>query len=147
MGPVSQKGSVRPLPFVVKLDWLQHSTFVTAKVPYLLSSFFPIFHPRSGLCISGRCLQVDFGHIKIFCTQFFIIYILGKKSGSDLSLVFYRKAMKAVGVLFGFLGFSNFIFFYNHQDQGFWEAAYLITNSISQSSQVIIKKKTRRLEM
>ena len=55
--------------------------------------------------------------------------------------------MKAVGVLFGFLGFSNFIFFYNHQDQGFWEAAYLITNSISQSSQVIIKKKTRRLEM
>ena len=45
--------------------------------------------------------------------------------------------MKAVGVLFGFLGFSNFIFFYNHQDQGFWEAAYLLTNSISQSSQVI----------
>ena len=44
MGPVSQKGSVRPLPFVVKLDWLQHSTFVTAKVPYLLSSLFPIFH-------------------------------------------------------------------------------------------------------
>ena len=44
--------------------------------------------------------------------------------------------MKAVGVLFGFLGFSNFIFFYNHQDGGFWEAAYLLTNSISQSSQV-----------
>ena len=45
MGPVSQKGSVRPLPFVVKLDWLQHSTFVTAKVPYLLSSFFPFSIP------------------------------------------------------------------------------------------------------
>ena len=47
MGPVSQKGSVRPLPFVVKLDWLQHSTFVTAKVPYLLSSLFPIFHQNT----------------------------------------------------------------------------------------------------
>ena len=47
--------------------------------------------------------------------------------------------MKAVGVLFGFLGFSNFIFFYNHKDKGFWEAAYLLTNSISQSSQVTRK--------
>ena len=46
MGPVSQKGSVRPLPFVVKLDWLQHSTFVTAKVPYLLSSLFSIFRSK-----------------------------------------------------------------------------------------------------
>ena len=44
--------------------------------------------------------------------------------------------MKAVGVLFGFLGLSNFVFFYNPKDGGFWEDAYLYTNSILQSSQV-----------
>ena len=49
---------------------------------------------------------------------------------------FFRKAMKAVGVLFGFLGLSNFVFFYNPKDGGFWEDAYLYTNSILQSSQV-----------
>ena len=48
--------------------------------------------------------------------------------------------MKAVGVLFGFLGLSNLVFFYNpnnrKQEQSIWEDAYLYTNSILQSSQV-----------
>ena len=44
--------------------------------------------------------------------------------------------MKAVGVLFGFLGFSNFIFFINPKDGGYWEDAYYIINAIMQSSQV-----------
>ena len=48
----------------------------------------------------------------------------------------YRKAIKAVGVLFGFLGFSNFIFFINPKDGGYWEDAYYIINAILQSSQV-----------
>ena len=60
MGPVSQKGSVRPLPFVVKLDWLQHSTFVTAKVPYLLSSFFPIFHQITHGYLAFQVGFIDF---------------------------------------------------------------------------------------
>ena len=44
--------------------------------------------------------------------------------------------MKAVGVLFGYLGFSNFIFFINPKDGGAWEAAYYLINAILQSSQV-----------
>ena len=50
--------------------------------------------------------------------------------------LFIRKAIKAVGVLFGFLGFSNFIFFINPKDGGHWEDAYYIINAILQSSQV-----------
>jgi len=50
--------------------------------------------------------------------------------------------MKAVGVLFGFLGLSNLVFFYNpnnrKQEQSIWEDAYLYTNSILQSSQGIV---------
>ena len=45
--------------------------------------------------------------------------------------------MKAVFVLFGFLGFSHFAFFYNPKDKGFWEITYLIANSVLQGSQVI----------
>ena len=71
-------------------------------------------------------------------TQTFSVY-----DSITFLFIFYRKAMRAVGVLFCFLGFSNFIFFYNHQDQGFWEAAYLLTNSISQSSQVTYEYCTR----
>ena len=44
--------------------------------------------------------------------------------------------MKAVGVLFGYLGFSNFIFFINPKDGGAWEDAYYLINAILQSSQV-----------
>ena len=44
--------------------------------------------------------------------------------------------MKAVGVLFGYLGFSNFIFFINPKDGGAWEDAYYFINAILQSSQV-----------
>jgi len=49
---------------------------------------------------------------------------------------FFRKAIKAVGVLFGYLGFSNFIFFINPKDGGAWEDAYFLINAILQSSQV-----------
>ena len=45
--------------------------------------------------------------------------------------------MKAVFVLFGFLGFSHFAFFYNPKDKGFWEVTYLIANAVLQGSQVI----------
>ena len=59
-------------------------------------------------------------------------------------LFIFRKAMKAVGVLFGFLGLSNLVFFYNpnnrKQEQSIWEDAYLYTNSILQSSQVSKKE-------
>lgn len=48
----------------------------------------------------------------------------------------FRKAIKAVGVLFGFLGFSNFVFFFNPKDGGTWEDAYYIINAVLQSSQV-----------
>ena len=44
--------------------------------------------------------------------------------------------MKAVGVLFGYLGFSNFIFFINPKDGGAWEDAYYLINAVLQSSQV-----------
>ena len=53
-----------------------------------------------------------------------------------LSSPYFRKAIKAVAVLFGFLGFSNFIFFINPKDGGAWEDAYYIINAILQSSQV-----------
>ena len=39
-------------------------------------------------------------------------------------------------MLFGFLGFSNFIFFINPKDGGYWEDAYYIINTVMQSSQV-----------
>jgi hypothetical protein len=52
--------------------------------------------------------------------------------------------MKAVGVLFGFLGFSNYVFFINPQDGGFWEASYLLTNAVLQSSQVSITRSLLR---
>jgi len=49
-----------------------------------------------------------------------------------------RKAIKAVGLLFGFLGFSNFIFFFNPNDGSAWEHAYYIINALLQSSQGIV---------
>ena len=53
---------------------------------------------------------------------------------------FYRKAIKAVGLLFGFLGFSNFIFFFNPNDGSAWEHAYYIINALLQSSQASVIK-------
>ena len=48
----------------------------------------------------------------------------------------FRKAIKAVGVLFVFLGFSNFVFFINPKDGSTWEDAYYVINAVLQSSQV-----------
>ena len=90
------------------------------------------------LCVSEGKDSKDF--LKTTWINVFRLYL------DQLAIVFHissfildfshRKAMKAVGVLFGFLGFSNFIFFINPKDGGYWEDAYYIINAIMQSSQV-----------
>ena len=45
--------------------------------------------------------------------------------------------MKAVGVLFGLLGLTNYFFFFNPKDEKkFWQAIYVITNAFLQGLQV-----------
>ncbi|UYV62820.1 pdfr-1 [Cordylochernes scorpioides] len=51
-----------------------------------------------------------------------------------------RKAIKATALLFPLLGITHLLFCINPQDQGNLEAAYMITNAVLQSSQVLITK-------
>ena len=90
------------------------------------------------LCVSEGKDSKDFSKttwinvFRLYLDQLAIVFHIS----SFILDVSHRKAMKAVGVLFGFLGFSNFIFFINPKDGGYWEDAYYIINAIMQSSQV-----------
>ncbi|KAK3895751.1 hypothetical protein Pcinc_000674 [Petrolisthes cinctipes] len=49
-----------------------------------------------------------------------------------------RKAIKATVVLFPLLGITNLLFAVNPGDKGDLEGAYMLTNAILQSSQVMV---------
>ena len=52
--------------------------------------------------------------------------------------LFFRKTLRAVIVLFVFLGFTHVVFLYNPKDGGTGEICYLLVNAISQGGQVSI---------